>query len=94
VTAFGKVYFTYVIVIVDLIIDDMKRTYDKAFKEPSLNEPGPTTSPSTLITSATDLMSSILASDPIASAQVTAGVSTAHDFYAGFGDERCSSYCP
>ena len=58
----------------------MKRFYKKVFKskKPSLvpiHEPGPATSPSTLITRNTDLMPSILAtSNPIASAEVTAGV--------------------
>jgi hypothetical protein len=65
-----------------LIIDDMKRIYKKVFKstgkKPSLGSihgPGPATSTSTLITSSTDLMPSIPASDATASAQVTAGVS-------------------
>jgi hypothetical protein len=58
----------------------MKRSHEKAFKSkiPSLGSihgPGPATSTSTLITSTTDLMPSIPASDATASAQVTAGVS-------------------
>ena len=57
----------------------MKQIFKKVFKSKkpsrvSIHDPGPATSPSTLITSTTDLMPSILAtSDPIASAEVTAG---------------------
>ena len=67
----------------DLIINDMKRLYRKVFKskKPSLgsiHEPGTATLTSTIITSTTDLMPSIPASDATAtsaSAQVTAGLS-------------------
>ena len=58
----------------------MKKIFKKVFKSKnpslvSIHEPGPATSPSTLITSTTDLMPSVLATrDPIASTEVTAGV--------------------
>ena len=62
-----------------LITNDMKRIYKKVFKSKipplgSIHGPGPATSTSTLITSTTDLMPSIPASDATASVQVTAGV--------------------
>ena len=58
----------------------MKRIYKKVFKskKPSLgsmHRTAPATSTSTLITSSTDIMPSIPASDATASAQVAAGVS-------------------
>jgi hypothetical protein len=55
----------------------MKRIYRKVFKskKASLHGPEPATSTSTLITSATDLLSSTPTYDATASAQVTAGVS-------------------
>ena len=60
-------------------LNDMKRIYKRVFKskEPSsdsIHGPGPATSTSTMVTSTTDLMPSIPASDAIASAQVTTGV--------------------
>ena len=62
-----------------LIINDMKRIYRKVFGSKksflgSIRGPGPATSTSTLITSNTDLIRSIPASDAAASTQVT-GVS-------------------
>ena len=58
----------------------MKRLYNRVFKTKklllgSMHGPDLATSTSTLIRSATDIMSSIPGSDAIASAQVTAGVS-------------------
>ena len=74
---------TYVIetaLTLTLTINEMKRFYKKVFKKkPSLGSThghGPATSTSTLMTSTTDLMPSIHGSDPTASAQVNAGIST------------------
>ena len=68
------------IFLLTLIINDMKPFYKKIFKSKksflgSIRGPGPATSTSTPITSTTDLMPCIPASDTTASAQVTAGVS-------------------